>query len=126
MKLEITKDRFKDIGLVAQQAAVAALYEEAQDLLTNAKALTPVRFGWLKASGQVQPPVVKGDIVECAVTFGNAATPYAIHVHEVLRLRHHPPTQAKFLEAPALAMVVGMESRLRSRIGEAMARLGGP
>ena len=78
----------------------AAMYQEAQIMMTEAKRRTPVEYGNLRASGRVAPPVREGKRISVTLSFG---TPYAIYVHENLTANHaNPPFgggQAKFLES---------------------------
>jgi hypothetical protein len=66
-------------------------------ILSEAKFLTPVDTGALKASGRTY--LVPGLGVN--IVFGEGGTvPYAVYVHENLAASHAPPGRAKFLETP--------------------------
>ncbi len=77
----------------------AALYRQAEQIMTAAKLETPVDTGNLRASGHVQAPIREGQQVSVAEGFGGVAAPYAVIVHENLEA-HHPVGKAKFLEDP--------------------------
>jgi len=97
------------------RAREAALYEEAEEIMAEAKALTPVDTGALRASGFVSPP--SGGSVELG--FGGPATPYAIIVHEDLSA-FHPVGQAKYLEQPLAEHFGQVENKLGRAIGKAL------
>lgn len=62
----------------------AALYREAQLIMTEAKRRCPVAKdgGILRASGQVHEPERVGRRIRVLMSFGGAADAYAIAVHE--------------------------------------------
>lgn len=71
----------------------AALYQIAQQILTEAKRRCPVASdgGTLRASGMVSPPVRSGRKISVTISFGGAALAYAIAVHETIS-EHDPPS----------------------------------
>jgi hypothetical protein len=71
----------------------AALYQIAQQILTEAKRRCPVASdgGTLRASGMVSPPVRSGRNISVTISFGGAANAYAIAVHET-QGPHDPPS----------------------------------
>ncbi len=71
----------------------AALYQIAQQILTEAKRRCPVAAdgGVLRASGMVSKPVRSGRSISVTISFGGAAMAYAIAVHEHLSA-HSPPS----------------------------------
>lgn len=94
------------------QATAAALYMEAEELMTAAKRLTPVDTGALRKSAHARLPVIDKDKVEVEAGFGGPAgsgntggetnsedVGYAVRVHENLEARHIVG-QAKYLEKP--------------------------
>ena len=89
-----------------QQAAVQALREEAETIMTDSKQRVPVDTGVLRASGFVSP-------VEDGVrlAYGGAASDYAIYVHENLDA-NHPVGEAKYLERPVLEALPGLAERV--------------
>ena len=100
------------LGPEAVRAAAAALYREAEAIMTASKEIVPVDQGILKGTGHVELPEVRGGAVEVVMGYGGPAAPYAIYVHEDVMLRHKPGQQAKYLEQPALEAAEGMEGRL--------------
>lgn len=121
--LKGVKGRTQTIGLAVE----AALFEEANELIAEAKREVPVDEGILKSSGHVQLPVVEdGRItVECGFggpagtgTQGAPATEdvgYAVIVHEDL-MAHHTVGNAKYLENPLNRRRRTMEARMVGRI----------
>lgn len=113
----------------------AALYTEAQIIMTEAKRRCPVApdGGILRASGTVDEPVREGRKISVLLGFGGAAQDYAIAVHEHLS-EHSPPswvkaeelghgihfnadgTGPKFLEYPINEAQPEMAARLAARI----------
>ena len=77
----------------------AALFAEAEEIMGEAKLLTPVETGALRSSGHVQLPERNGTSISVEFGFGGPAIPYALRQHEDMTL-HHPVGQAKFLEIP--------------------------
>ena len=121
IKIEIVgKDkvvaRLKRFGNNAPANVATALYQEAQALIAEAKQITPVDTGALRASGMIQMPTLQGKQVEVRCGFGGPAAPYAVYVHENLEAHHQPPTQAKFLEVPAKRRAKGMQQRVADSI----------
>lgn len=92
-----------------------ALYQEAQIERTESMERTPVEHGPLKASHEVQEPVIKGDDISVAIAVGGPAAPYAIVVHEDLDA-FHDVGQAKFLESTINESKPHMARRVGKRI----------
>lgn len=119
-------DEKRALGPVAQGRA---LYAEALLVMRESKRLTPVRYGFLRASGHVAAPQIEGRRIFVEMGFGGPAgvgnvgetngrdVGYALPVHENVAA-HHTVGQAKYLEAPLLAAIPGMEARLATRIRE--------
>lgn len=96
--------------------AAVALKAEAEIEMTEAKRRTPVRTGVLKASGHVIGPTwTGGGVVHVRLTFGGAASAYAIAVHENLAMLHRHG-QAKFLESVILESAVYLPQRIANRL----------
>jgi len=100
----------------------AALFQEAQIEMTEAKRRTPVDTtphaphpGQLRRSGTVHNPVRKGRTISVTLSFGGAAKDYAIHVHENPDA-HHPIGQYKFLESTLNESRAHMGERVARRI----------
>lgn len=62
----------------------ASIYKRGQVIMTKSKRLCPVASdgGELRASGQVHAPVRKGRNISVTLSYGGAASAYAIAVHE--------------------------------------------
>ena len=88
------------LGEKAPGAMGKALYQEANDIIREAKVLTPIDTGVLRGSAFVNTPQVNGSGVSVTLGYGQAASDYAEVQHEELSYYHRPPTQAKFLEQP--------------------------
>lgn len=100
--------------------AGAALREEAEIEMTEAKRRTPVLTGALRASGHVTGPTAAADGVEVKLAFGGPAAPYALAVHENMEA-FHANGEAKFLERTLNESVPHMAGRLARRIAARMA-----
>lgn len=112
-------------------AVEGVLFEEAAELIAEAKRETPVDEGTLRSSGHVQLPEVENGTITVACGFGgpagsgnqggtnSEAVGYAVYVHEDLNA-HHNVGNAKFLENPLnrrkATMVGRMIQRLRARL----------
>lgn len=94
-------------------AAGAALREEAEIEMTEAKERTPVRYGVLKASGTVTGP--EGPEQAVRMSFGGDAREYAIFVHENLEMFHRVG-QAKFLESVLLESIPYLTQRVAANM----------
>lgn len=99
----------------AGQAFAAALVQEAEVIMADAKARTPVDTGSLRGTGHVQPPQGEGDETSVTMGFGGPAAEYAVFVHENLTA-HHPVGEAKFLERAVLAAAPDLAKRLAARV----------
>ncbi len=96
------------------------LYRIAEQIMTEAKAQTPVDTGNLRASGHVLPPEWIGNWVLVTLGFGGPAgkgkgqrkdAGYAVYVHEHLTARHKVGN-AKYLERPMLAWASKLEAKI--------------
>ncbi|MES2360157.1 MAG: HK97 gp10 family phage protein [Gemmatimonadota bacterium] len=92
-----------------------AMSAEAEVIMAEAKALTPVDTGALRASGHVNAPLVSGHTISVTMGFGGAAVDYALTVHENLEA-HHPVGQAKYLEQPLMAAAKTLPERIAARV----------
>lgn len=93
--------------------------EEMEMISTDAKKLTPVEHGPLKASGHATSVRIVGGALVGSVVFGGAAASYAPYVHERLDV-HHPVGQAKFLTTAVQRRVRGMGTRLAREMAKQM------
>lgn len=101
-----------------QHQLAAALYQEGEALIAEAKAETPVDTGALRASGHVLAPEIAGDKVTVRAGFGGPAAPYAVFVHENLEA-HHNVGNAKYLENPAKRRAATMAERIAEKVKDA-------
>lgn len=109
----------------AMPALAKALFQEAETIMTASKIICPVETGALRASGVVMPPEQQGTLLSVTMGYGGPAAPYAVYVHERLDLHHAAPTQAKFLERPALEAAAGLEGRLAASLQAELGRAAG-
>lgn len=103
------------LGAKAETIAGAAIYQEAEAIMTESKKQCPVDFGNLKNTGNVSPPENHSGHISVTLGYGGPSVKYAVVQHESLEF-HHTVGKAKFLEDPMLEAVNGMEARLGVRI----------
>jgi hypothetical protein len=128
-------DTLKKLAEKFPDRVAAAIYQEAQIVMTESKRRCPVASdgGILRASGQVSLPVRKGKNISVTLSYGGAADAYAIAVHEHLS-SHSPPswvtaednghpvqwttpgTGPKFLEGPINEAAEDMAARIAKRV----------
>lgn len=89
----------KDVGKILARA----VFSEANTVLNESKKIVPVDLGVLKNSGKVSRPEVTPAGVEVEITYGGAAAPYALYVHEDPDAQHKPGKTYKYLEQPVMA-----------------------
>lgn len=129
------KEMRKRLSKIADQfpdKVAAALYQEAQIEMTEAKKRCPVAVpswylaqgygryrgvpGSLRASGRVAEPVRgPGRHISCELSFGGAAAGYAIYVHEI-EDNYHPVGQWKYLESVINESRPHMPARIAARL----------
>lgn len=102
----------------------AAVYQEGQIEMTEAKRRTPVSPtpappgvvpGTLRASGRVSEPEQQGKTIGVTLSFGGAAEDYAVVQHERLDYLH-TTGQAKYLESVLNESRSHMNARLAKRL----------
>lgn len=102
-----------------------ALYGEASVVLNESKKIVPVETGNLRASGRVERPVTGRGQASVEITYGGAAAPYALIVHEVptnsggrwgTGMKHAPGKSWKYLEIPVMAHKKKFVDGVRGRI----------
>lgn len=113
----------KKAGTDGPTALASAMVVEQEKVMAQAKGLTPVDKGPLRASGTVLPPEVSGTTITVASGFGGAAKDYALTQHEDLTL-NHTVGQAKFLEGPFNSRKPMMIRNLTMGVGKVLKRLG--
>lgn len=95
---------FKKVeGVGKSNALKQAMFAEATTVLNESKKIVPVDLGTLKRSGEVEPPKVDSSGIEVSITYGGAASEYALIVHEDMTARHKDGQSAKYLEKPFMA-----------------------
>ncbi len=112
---EALKARLLSLAQSIPQQVAAALYQEAEIEMTEAKARTPVDTGTLRDSGHVNLPQLVGGEVSVTMGFGGAASAYAVIVHEDLEAIH-TSGQAKFLESVLQESAPYLAERIAKRI----------
>ena len=83
--------------------------------MTEMKQRTPVDKNVLRSSGDVQSPTFDGNLIRVMLTFGGAASEYALEVHEDLEAFHRVG-QAKFMESVLNESAGSMRVRVGRRI----------
>jgi hypothetical protein len=113
----VTKNLKLAIGR-AEKAIGGGLYLEGNNIITDAKILTPVDVGTLKGSGYVTLPNYQDKKIIVEMGFGGNAEDYAVVQHEHVEY-HHEQGEAKYLEKPMhrhtgkfSAMVTAFSKRL--------------
>lgn len=114
--------KLKQIAAKFPDHVGAAIFQEAQIEMTEAKRRTPVDVtrdaphpGQLRASGRVDKPRREGRNISVTLSFGGAAVDYAIYVHEILE-NIHKVGQAKFLESTLNESRSSMLGRIAARV----------
>ncbi len=135
VQIDGTDELIRNLTAFAARAGeqfAAALYQEAEVIMAEAKQLTPVApdGGTLRNSGHVQLPQKEGAETSVTLGFGGPARDYAVAVHEHLS-EHSPPswrshphdihwnvpgTGPKFLETPMLEAAPKLGQRLADRV----------
>ena len=117
-------ERLKTKPRQVRAAAASGLYDFGDRIMKMSKDhYVPVDTHALQNSGQTGRPETRGDDVSVKLSYGGAAAPYAVYVHEITWY-HHPHGQAKYLEAPLKMMgtPTGIEHFLAKPIREALER----
>ncbi len=120
--------RADGLGTVIERA----IFSEATTVLNESKRIVPVKTGNLRASGRVERPMRLGvSRYAIEVTYGGAAAPYAIFVHEIppnsggrwgTGLTHKQGKTYKFLEIPANAHRSKFTHNVKARIADHLRR----
>jgi hypothetical protein len=115
---------FHAAGRDAPALAMKALHEEASEAFLLSQEVVPVQYGVLRSSGMVSAPTLRGTSAEVQITYGGAASQYALIVHELPpgRATHAPPTRWKYLEFPVKVYARDMGSRMATRVVDMLNR----
>jgi hypothetical protein len=70
------------VGPFLSRELGAQMYEDSERIMTESKSNVPVDLGVLRASGRVQSPVYTDRSVTVTLSYGGAASAYAVYVHE--------------------------------------------
>lgn len=99
---------------IARKAAMSALYDGAEAILTESHSEIPHDTGTMKRSGTVTE-VPSEDAVYISYN-----TVYSVKQHEDLTLRHSDGRKAKYLEDPFNRMVAKIMKLAQSRVSKAL------
>jgi hypothetical protein len=108
-------------GAKAPALLTAALVEEANLAFRRSQAMVPFRFGILKGSGRVAPPITILDETFVEISYGGAASAYAYIMHKGIMndkpiTYHTPGTHDHYLSDAVEETIPGMEGRIMARI----------
>ena len=110
-----------------EQILAQAMFAEATTILNESKKIVPVATGNLRASGRVERPVTGKGRASVEITYGGAAAPYALIVHEVppnsggrwgTGLTHAAGKSYKYLEIPVMAHKDKFVDGVRGRVND--------
>lgn len=98
------------IGILDQvyDASEEIMLEALEPTFEKSQMYCPVETGKLKNSGYLEVNAFRGNPrVEIGYGFGGSpknkmGKPYTAYVHEMLELKHEPPTRAKWLQAAVM------------------------
>lgn len=108
-KLAVGKtDAVKRVGM--------ALYEESWEIFRQSQIEVPYRYGYLAGSGQVHAPVLRNQSVEIQISYGGAAAPYALWVHENRNMSFRNGRKAKYLYDPVMQRVGHLDKNIAARV----------
>ena len=113
-RVELT-NRLRRLAAEYPKQVGAALYQEAEIERAESMRKTPVLWSNLKGSHRVHPPDFTGGVISVQITVGDAATPYALRIHEDLEM-FHTNGEAKFLESTLLESAPHMAQRVAARL----------
>lgn len=110
-----------------EQILAQAMFAEATTILNESKKIVPVATGNLRASGRVERPITGKGRAEVSITYGGAAAPYALIVHEVppnsggrwgTGMNHAAGKSFKYLEIPVMAHKDKFVDGVRARVDQ--------
>jgi len=93
----------------------AALFREANFIMTTSKGLVPVDFGTLKSTGHVALPLITKSSIEVTLAYGGPAAPYALDQHENLSYQH-TTGQARYLAQPMEAAAATILKKIGAKV----------
>jgi len=96
---EAFERRMDELARRATPTAAQSLMKSAERVMTRSKSeFCPIDTGSLRASGTVTP-AISGTVVEVKLSYGGAAAPYAVYVHEINK-NYRGGKSWKFLQIP--------------------------
>lgn len=94
---EIIK-RYSDLITSLELATPTILANAMQPVYNRSQIYVPKKSGALMASAQLTVGTDERGRPMISLTYGDAETPYAALVHELVYLNHESPTRAKYLQ----------------------------
>ena len=83
--LESMQGRLKILGPRGRKSVAGTLYRFGEMIMTDAKQnYVPVKENVLRTSGKVELPIDSGNTISVSMSFGGAASAYALAIHEHL------------------------------------------
>jgi hypothetical protein len=131
--VDALRKRLKKFRGDIPRAMGSVLFQEGEETITEAKLITPVDEGVLRASAFVKLPQLKDGEFVVEIGFGGPAgsgnqgasnakdVGYAVFVHEDLTA-HHNVGQAKFLEVPLDRRRPSIPTRLAANLDRELGR----
>ena len=93
-----------------------AIYEEAWEIFRQSQQEVPYRYGFLAASGRVDPPILSTGEIVVEIFYGGAAAPYALWVHENREMNFRNGRKAKYLYDPVMARMRVFDKNIALRV----------
>lgn len=121
--------RLKKIAKTFPSIVAQSVFVEAELIMTKSKKdHVPVDLGTLRSSGMVSMNQTWNQYIEAVMSYGGAAAPYALAIHEHPS-GHSPPSWQgqsirfsprgrgpKYLERPLFGALPGMDERIGERV----------
>lgn len=118
LKVVKLKNDFDKISGATVKDLKAALYQEAETIMTASKRdYVPIKTGALRNSGTVYLPEEMPDRVQVRLGFGGASAPYAAIVHEYPK--SYGQGKNKYLSIPLGISAKNMASRIAEKMKRA-------
>ena len=107
----------KTQGTPLADALKQAVFMTGEEALNKSKEYVPVDFGVLRNSGNVEKPVISAEKIEVTLSYGGAAAPYALIVHEDMRPKNwsKPGTGPKYLEKAVVELAPKFVRKIQER-----------
>lgn len=113
-------------GTPLADALKQAVFMTGQEALNRSKEYVPVDLGVLRNSGNVETPVMSAEKIEVTLSYGGAAAPYALIVHEDMRPKNwsKPGTGPKYLERAVVELAPRFLRKIQARFASYVRRAG--